>query len=105
MLVLDDLGVEKTSEWVQETLGHVVNTRYSERRPTIFTTNYEDIRRLTDPKSLLYRLGPRTRSRLLRDVRLDLEMEAIDSREVGGPTRRRTRFSAGSGSRRCRPRS
>ena len=42
LLVLDDLGAEKTSEWVQETLGLVVNTRYSERRPTIFTTNLVD---------------------------------------------------------------
>ena len=42
LLVLDDLGAERTSEWVQETLGLVVNTRYSERRPTIFTTNLVD---------------------------------------------------------------
>ena len=43
LLVLDDLGAEKTSEWVEETMNLVVNTRYNERRPTIFTSNYEDL--------------------------------------------------------------
>jgi DNA replication protein DnaC len=42
LLVLDDLGAEKTSEWVDETLNLIVNARYSDRRPTIFTSNYED---------------------------------------------------------------
>ena len=42
LLVLDDLGAEKTSEWVQETLGLVVNTRYNARRATIFTSNLRD---------------------------------------------------------------
>jgi DNA replication protein DnaC len=40
LLVLDDLGAEKTSEWVEETLNLIVNTRYNEKRPTIFTSNY-----------------------------------------------------------------
>jgi hypothetical protein len=42
LLVLDDLGAEKTSEWVEETMNLIVNTRYNERRHTIFTSNYED---------------------------------------------------------------
>jgi DNA replication protein DnaC len=42
LLVLDDLGAEKTSEWVGETLNLIVNTRYNERRLTIFTSNYEE---------------------------------------------------------------
>ncbi len=32
LLVLDDLGAEKTSEWVEETMNLIVNTRYNERR-------------------------------------------------------------------------
>ena len=40
LLVLDDLGAEKTSEWVEETMNLIVNTRYNERRLTIFTSNY-----------------------------------------------------------------
>ena len=42
LLVLDDIGSEKTSEWVEETMNLIVNTRYNERRHTIFTSNYED---------------------------------------------------------------
>jgi DNA replication protein DnaC len=40
VLVLDELGAQKPSEWVMETLYLIMNTRYTERRPTIFTTNY-----------------------------------------------------------------
>ena len=53
LLVLDDLGVEKTSEWVQETLGHVINIRYSERRPTVFTTNLVESERSEEHTSEL----------------------------------------------------
>ena len=49
LLVLDDLGSEKPSEWVEETMNLIVNTRYNERRPTIFTTNYEDMPDDNDP--------------------------------------------------------
>jgi DNA replication protein DnaC len=64
LLVLDDLGAEKTSEWVEETMNLIVNTRYSERLATIFTSNYLDIPDDTDPNSLLFRIGHRMRSRL-----------------------------------------
>ena len=43
LLVLDDLGAERTTDWVDETLNLIVNTRYSERRPTIFTSNYDQM--------------------------------------------------------------
>jgi DNA replication protein DnaC len=64
LLVLDDLGAEKTSEWVEETMNLIVNTRYNERRMTLFTSNYVDIPDDTDPNSLLFRIGSRMRSRL-----------------------------------------
>ena len=64
LLVLDDLGAEKTSEWVDETLNLIVNSRYSEKRTTIFTSNYDDNPDTTDPDSLLFRIGFRMRSRL-----------------------------------------
>jgi DNA replication protein DnaC len=64
LLVLDDLGAEKTSEWVEETLNLIVNARYSERRLTVFTSNYDDNPDSTDPDSLLFRIGFRMRSRL-----------------------------------------
>ncbi len=64
LLVLDDIGAEKTSEWVEETMNLIVNTRYNERRVTVFTSNYEDIPDDTDPNSLVFRIGHRMRSRL-----------------------------------------
>ena len=64
VLVLDDLGAEKPSEWVDETLNYVVNGRYSERRLTIFTSNYDITDDLTDPDSLPVRVGLRMYSRL-----------------------------------------
>ena len=64
LLVLDDLGKEKTSEWVEETINLVVNTRYNHQRATIFTSNFEEKEDRTDPDSLLVRVGFRMHSRL-----------------------------------------
>ena len=64
LLVLDDLGAEKPSEWVEETMNLIVNTRYNERRPTIFTTNYEDLPDEADIDTLKARVGFRLHSRL-----------------------------------------
>jgi DNA replication protein DnaC len=38
--VLDELGASKPSEWVWDTVAHILNTRYNERRATIITTNF-----------------------------------------------------------------
>jgi DNA replication protein DnaC len=81
LLVLDDLGREKKSEWVEETLGLVVNTRYSERRTTVVTTNLQDVDN-TDPSSVALQLGLRIRSRLLEMCEW-LEIDSHDTREVG----------------------
>ncbi|HEX2164570.1 MAG TPA: ATP-binding protein [Thermoanaerobaculia bacterium] len=40
VLVLDELGAQKPTPWVQDILYLVINTRYTRRLPTIFTTNY-----------------------------------------------------------------
>ena len=81
LLVLDDLGAEKTSEWVEETMNLIVNTRYNERRMTIFTSNYLDIPDDTDPNSLLFRIGHRMRSRL-HEMCDFIEMDGADYREL-----------------------
>lgn len=39
VLFLDDLGVEKASEWVKEQLYMVINERYNWIRPIVLTTN------------------------------------------------------------------
>ena len=81
LLVLDDLGAEKTSEWVEETMNLIVNTRYNERRLTMFTSNYEDIPDDTDPNSLLFRIGHRMRSRL-HEMCEFVVMDGADYREM-----------------------
>ncbi len=66
LLVLDELGAGKASPWVMDLLYYVVNTRYLERRPTIFTTNYGDPTDAPRPnlESLADRVSRRIRSRL-----------------------------------------
>jgi DNA replication protein DnaC len=79
LLVLDDIGAEKTSEWVEETLNLIVTTRYNERRLTIFTSNYEEKEDRTDPDSLLARVGFRMHSRLYEMCEF-LEYDGADYR-------------------------
>lgn len=81
LLVLDDLGAEKTSEWVEETMNLIVNTRYNERRLTVFTSNYPDIPDETEPNSLLFRIGHRMRSRLHEMCEFK-ELDGADYREL-----------------------
>ena len=81
LLVLDDIGAEKKSEWVEETLGLIVNTRYSERRVTIFTTNLRDAEN-TEPNSVALQLGLRIRSRL-KEMCEWVEIAGPDTRELG----------------------
>jgi DNA replication protein DnaC len=81
LLVLDDLGAEKTSEWVEETLNLIVNSRYSEKRITVFTSNYDDNPDSSDPDSLLFRIGFRMRSRL-HEMCEFLYLDGADYREL-----------------------
>jgi DNA replication protein DnaC len=82
LLVLDDLGAEKPSEWVEETMNLIVNTRYNERRPTIFTSNYEDLPdQEGDPQSLKARVGFRIHSRL-HEMCEFLEYDGADYRHL-----------------------
>lgn len=81
LLVLDDLGAEKHSEWVEETMNLIVNTRYNERRLTLFTSNYQDIPDDTEPNSLLCRIGHRMRSRL-HEMCEFVQMDGADYREL-----------------------
>lgn len=81
LLVLDDLGTEKTSEWVQETLGLVINQRYNARRPTILTSNLRDPLDNTDPNSFAFQIGARTRSRL-REMCDWIEIQGADIRDA-----------------------
>jgi len=42
VVVLDDLGVVKPTEWVWDAVGLILNTRYNDNRTTIITTNLPD---------------------------------------------------------------
>lgn len=58
LLVLDDLGAEKPSDWVREQLYVIINRRYENMLPTIITTN-------CSMQELVDRIGQRTVSRII----------------------------------------
>ena len=64
LLVLDELGSQKPTTFVQDILYYVINSRYNEERTTIFTTNYFDTPAESKEESLAQRIGTRLRSRL-----------------------------------------
>jgi DNA replication protein DnaC len=43
VLVLDELGAVKPTQWVWDTVSYVINYRYNEQRTTIVTTNFSDL--------------------------------------------------------------
>ena len=90
----------------------IVNTRYNERRLTLFTSNYPDIPDDTEPNSLLFRIGSRMRSRL-HEMCEFVVMDGADYRELpanGGvddlmalwKTRRKTTLPTPRGGRQAR---
>jgi DNA replication protein DnaC len=74
LLLLDDLGTEKLSEFTEETTTRIVNHRYNESLPLLITTNLP-VRADSGPsQDLVTRLGDRLASRLAQTatvVRLD----------------------------------
>ncbi|MFF9197305.1 ATP-binding protein [Streptomyces sp. NPDC014779] len=57
LLLVDDLGAAKATEWTEEINFRLVNHRYENQLPTLFTSNVL-------PKQLADRLGDRVASRL-----------------------------------------
>jgi DNA replication protein DnaC len=64
VLVLDELGASKPTDWVRDTMSQIINTRYNDKKVTIFTTNYVDNPTHPQEESLTDRVGVRLRSRL-----------------------------------------
>ena len=64
VLVLDELGATKPTDWVRDTMMQIINTRYNDKKLTIFTTNYLDERKSEREENLEDRIGVRLRSRL-----------------------------------------
>ncbi|HEX8719321.1 MAG TPA: ATP-binding protein [Pyrinomonadaceae bacterium] len=74
VLVLDELGASKPTDWVRDTMMNIIGKRYNDKKLTIFTTNYMDARRAPSEETLEDRVGVRLRSRLYemcRTVELD----------------------------------
>lgn len=74
VLVLDDLGGEKPTDWTAERLYAVVNRRWLEQRPTIATSNL-------DAEALEQAVGSRTWSRLYHGAER-LKLAGSDRRRV-----------------------
>src|SRR5215216_1232820 len=82
VLVLDELGASKPTEWVQETITHIINKRYNEKKVTVFTSNYLDMPIGTAyAETLTERVGVRLRSRLHEMCKL-VFLEGDDYRKV-----------------------
>ncbi len=95
VLVLDELGAVKPTEWVWDTVSLILNTRYNDNRTTIITTNYPDdaareaggnsefsrAQRSARAETLGDRIGERMRSRLHEMCRI-IKMEGADFRQT-----------------------
>jgi DNA replication protein DnaC len=102
VLVLDDLGAEKSSEWTLSMLYHVINERYNDRRTTIITTNllwdapavvprgkrksqeYEQAEEANKTPTLRARISERTYSRIAEMCPHKLQLQGVDYRKVRG---------------------
>ena len=95
VLVLDEIGASKPTEWVWDTVAHILNSRYNDRRTTILTTNYANLppvgsaasdspaqqaRTAMRDETLGDRIGERMRSRL-QEMCAVLEMQGEDFRQ------------------------
>ncbi len=80
VLVLDELGANKPTEWVRDTIAHIINCRYNDRKLTIFTSNYLDVPGRQGEESLTDRIGVRLRSRLYEMCK-EVEIRGEDFRK------------------------
>jgi DNA replication protein DnaC len=87
VLILDELGAQKPTDWVWDTVALVLNTRYNDKRTTLITTNYPNagaaLARPADKsmreETLGDRIGERMRSRLA-EMCVEIEMRGTDLR-------------------------
>jgi DNA replication protein DnaC len=86
VLVLDELGASVPTNWVRDTLYQIINTRYNNKKLTIFTTNYlDEPRSATEENSDA--ADTRRRSRTFAVERIQ-EMTTLEER-IGTPLRSR----------------
>lgn len=58
LLVLDDIGSEKISDWVLDVMFRIVDGRYRQKKPIVYTTNL-------NPKELKFQLNDRIYDRMI----------------------------------------
>lgn len=76
-LLIDDLGVEKPTEWALETIYGLINHRYEHELPTIFTSNLS-------LGELSEHLGDRIASRISGMCDVVVKLEGEDKRISNG---------------------
>lgn len=89
VLLLDELGAVKPTDWVWDTVSLILNTRYNDKRTTIITTNFDDKpagfvagpRGSARDETLGDRIGERMRSRLHEMCRI-IKMDGEDFRQT-----------------------
>ena len=74
VVVIDDLGANRISDWVEDTITYILNSRYNDKKATILTSNLPDTpeealeptpgSKFTIADTLSKRIGIRVRSRL-----------------------------------------
>jgi DNA replication protein DnaC len=96
VLVLDELGAVRSTEWVFDTVNYILNSRYNENKTTVITTNFPDkpeqennddstsisqaaAAKAARRETLGDRIGERMRSRL-HEMCKKVEMEGRDYR-------------------------
>jgi DNA replication protein DnaC len=89
VLVLDELGAQKPTDWVWDTVALILNTRYNDKRTTLITTNYpnapaalaRNAAKSPHEESLGDRITERMRSRLA-EMCVEVEMRGSDLRQT-----------------------
>jgi DNA replication protein DnaC len=93
VLMLDDLAASDPTDWVRETLTHIINSRYNEKKVTLITTTLasERVRRsavkmpsgnsIPEIDRSLAQLGPTLSSRLYEMCKL-VEIKSKDFRKT-----------------------
>jgi DNA replication protein DnaC len=88
VLIMDELGAQKPTDWVWDTVALILNTRYNDKRTTLITTNYpntaaalaRDAGKANREETLGDRIGERMRSRLA-EMCVEVEMRGSDLRQ------------------------
>lgn len=89
VLVLDELGAARRTDWVSDMVEHVLNMRYNDRKTTIITTNLpyapagglmSAAKSAARPETLGDRIGERMLSRL-QEMCVVVEMDGPDYRK------------------------